>query len=217
MKTISQVVEIIVKERPFLVELLTEGLVNLSSLARHLKEDVEKELQKEVQVGAIVMSLKRLVPSLEMKHKQHVKNILSSVDDIILRSKLSDYSFKNSDSLMKSQIELMNCIGTDNEIFYTIVQGVYEINIVISSVYDSKVKAIFENENLVTQKDKLSSITLKLPQGNIKQPGLYYFILKELAWEGINIVEVISTSNEFTIVVEDDDIEKAFLLLKRMK
>ena len=49
------------------------------------------------------------------------------------------------------------------------------------------------------------------------QPGLYYFILKELAWEGINIVEIVSTSHEFTLLVNDEDIDKAFLVIKKFK
>jgi hypothetical protein len=42
-------------------------------------------------------------------------------------------------------------------------------------------------------------------------------MFKRLAWEDINIVEVISTTNEFTIVVEDEDIDRAFSVIQRMK
>jgi len=34
--------------------------------------------------------------------------------------------------------------------------------------------------------------------------GIYYFIFQRLAWEGIIINEVISTSNEFTILVSEE-------------
>ena len=124
MRTIAQVVDTLVKEKPFLVESLTEGLINLSSLARMLQPDIETELRKEVQSGAIIMALKRLVPTLQITQDMKLKKMLSSIGDLILRSNLSDYSFKNSDSLMSCQIELMNIIGSDNEIFYTIVQEI---------------------------------------------------------------------------------------------
>ena len=217
MKTIAQVVEVLVKKKPFLVESLTEGLINLSSLARMLHPDIEKELKKEVQSGAIVMALKRLVPTLQIKQDMKLRKMLSAIGDIILRSNLSDYSFKNSDSLMSCQIELMNKIGSDNEIFYTIVQGVHETTVVSSSVLEDDIDKIFNDERLIIKQSQLSSITLKLPKDNIMQPGLYYFILKELAWEGINIVEVVSTSHEFTILVNEEDIDRAFLVIKGFK
>lgn len=217
MRTIAQVVDALVKEKPFLVESLTEGLINLSSLARMLKSDIEKELKKEVQSGAIVMALKRLVPTLQITQDMKLKKMISSIGDLILRSNLSDYSFKNSDSLMSCQIEMMNRIGSDNEIFYTIVQGVHETSIVASSVLQEYIDVIFKDEKQIIKQENLSSITLKLPQGNVMQPGLYYFILKQLAWEGINIVEIVSTSHEFTLLVNDEDIDRAFLVIKKFK
>lgn len=217
MKTVAQIAEALVKEKPFLVESLAEGLINLSSLARKIQPDIEVELKKKVQSGAIVMALKRLVPTLLITQDMKLKNMLSSIGDLILRSNLSDYSFKNSDSLMACQIELMNIIGSDNEIFYTIVQGVHETSIVASSILQDDINRIFAAERLIIKQEQLSSITLKLPLGNVMQPGLYYFILKELAWEGINIVEIVSTSHEFTFLVNDKDIDKAFLVIKKFK
>jgi hypothetical protein len=38
-----------------------------------------------------------------------------------------------------------------------------------------------------------------------------------LAWEGIIINEVISTSNEFTILVSDDEVDIAFRVIKDLK
>jgi aspartokinase len=46
--------------------------------------------------------------------------------------------------------------------------------------------------------------------------GLYYFILKKLAWNKINIIELISTTNEFTIVVDEQDAALTFNVLKQL-
>lgn len=217
MKTIAQIVEAIIKQKPFLVESMIDGLINISSLARKIQPDIERELQKEVQSGAVVMALKRLVPNLEIIQASKLGKMLSGIGDIIVRSDLCDYCYKNSDSLKSCNSELMNRIGNDNEIFYTVVQGVFETNLVMSAVLMKDAEDVFKNEKLLRKQQKLSSITFKLPQGNVMQPGLYYFILKELAWEGINIEEVISTSHEFTFLVNDEDIDKAFLVVKRFK
>jgi hypothetical protein len=47
--------------------------------------------------------------------------------------------------------------------------------------------------------------------------GFYYFILREFAWNGINLVEVISTSNEFTLVVSTKDLDAAFKVLSTLR
>jgi hypothetical protein len=63
---------------------------------------------------------------------------------------------------------------------------------------------------LIQKLDNLASITVKLPKENIVVPGIYYFIFQRLAWEGIIINEVISTSNEFTILVSEEQVDVAF-------
>ena len=64
---------------------------------------------------------------------------------------------------------------------------------------------------------ELSSISVKLPIENVSVPGIYYFVFQRLSWEGINIYEVISTSNEFTILVNEDQVDKAFRIIKDLK
>ena len=63
----------------------------------------------------------------------------------------------------------------------------------------------------------LSAISINLPQDNSKIAGLYYHFFKRLAWEGIVLYEVISTTNEFTILVEDEYVDQAFAAIKRVK
>jgi hypothetical protein len=41
--------------------------------------------------------------------------------------------------------------------------------------------------------------------------------LREFAWNGINLVEVISTSNEFTLVVSTKDLDAAFKVLSTLR
>ena len=109
--------------------------------------------------------------------------------------------------------QLQNSLG----VFYTFSQGINETTIIISKAFEDQMEEIFKEEQLIKKTTNLSSVILKLPEINSEIPGLYYFILKNLAWEGVNINEVISTTNEFTIVVSDVDINKAFLVLMKLK
>lgn len=217
MVTIPSIVEQVIKKKPFLESALIEGIVNLSALSRKIKDEVEVELGKEVNDGAIIMALNRLVPRLELISAMKFKKVVENIGDIIVRSSLSDYTFTNSHTLYKRQAELLDKITGMNDIFCTFSQGVSEITIVVSASISTLIEDIFKNEVLISKTENLSSITVKLPKDNSIHPGVYYFIFKELAWDNINISEVISTTNEFTVIVDDSDIHRAFSILMDSK
>tara|TARA_Y100000592_G_scaffold51860_1_gene82031 strand:+ start:808 stop:1467 length:660 start_codon:yes stop_codon:yes gene_type:complete len=217
MKTISSVVENYIKNKPFLSTALSEGIINLTSLSRRIKPEIELVLKKQIRSGAIVMALKRISNSLEFVSTHKILKVLKNIGDITVRSNLIDYSFKVSDSLLSCQAKFLSEIDNPQLIFYTSSRGVTESNIIISNEMKEKMEAYFEKEILIKKTDNLSSISIKLPVENVSIPGIYYFIFQKMSWEGINIIEVISTSNEFTIVLDDKNVNDAFKIIKNLK
>ncbi|SDM39617.1 aspartate kinase [Kriegella aquimaris] len=217
MKTISSVVEHYIKKKPFLQSALAQGIINLTSLSRIVKPEIEGELGKEIRNGAIVMALKRLSDDLEFRATHKIIKVLKNIGEITVRSSLTDYTFLASDSILGQQAKLLEAINDNQDIFYTSSRGVNEINIVISNIMDDTVETVFKSEKCTQKAEDLSSITVKLPAENVSVPGIYYFIFQRLAWEGIVLYEVISTTNEFTILVDDDQVDIAFKTIKDLK
>ncbi len=217
MKTISSVVEHYIKKKPFLQSALAQGIINLTSLSRIVKPEIEGELGKEIRNGAIVMALKRLSDDLEFRATHKIIKVLKNIGEITVRSSLTDYTFLASDSILGQQAKLLEAINDNQDVFYTSSRGVNEINIVISNVMDDTVETFFKSEKCTQKAEDLSSITVKLPAENVSVPGIYYFIFQRLAWEGIVLYEVISTTNEFTILVDDDQVDIAFKTIKDLK
>ena len=73
------------------------------------------------------------------------------------------------------------------------------------------------NEFCINKTECLSAISFKLPEENVSVPGIYYYVFQKLSWEGININQVISTSNEFTILVSESEVDKAFSIINKLK
>ena len=217
MKTISSVVEQYIKSKPFLLSSLSQGIINLTSLARIMMPELEAHLGKDVKQGAVVMSLKRLSEELDFKINYKISKVLKNIGEITVRSSLTDFTYVISDTLLDNQAKLISEINKQQDIFYTSSRGVNETNIVTSTSIEPIVEAIFKNEKLTHKIENLSSITVKLPQENISTPGVYYYIFQRLAWEGVIIHEVISTKNEFTIIVSDEQIDIAFKVIKDLK
>lgn len=217
MISIPSAVETVIKKRPFLESALNEGLINLSALARQLKPEIEKLVGREVNDSAVIMALNRLVPKLGEVTSQCVNNIVENLGDITVRSNLADYTFRNTPSLHKKQTVLMERIKDLGNIFCTFSQGIAETTLVVSESIIDLVDEIFAEEQMISKNDNLSLITVQLPDDNTLYPGVYYFLFKELAWDNINIVEVISTTNEFTIVLNSCDVQHAFGVLMYAK
>ena len=217
MKTIASEVENYIKTKPFLSTALSQGIINLTSLSRQIHPEIELALQKEARSGAIVMALKRISDNMEFLSTHKIIKVLKGIGDITVRSSLVDYSFKISETLLSAQASFLAQVNDNKEAFYTSSRGVSESNIVISSTMNHLVSIYFENEMLLEKSENLSSVTIKLPTENVDIPGIYYFIFQRLSWEGVNIRQVISTSNEFTILVDEDSVNTAFKVIKDLK
>jgi hypothetical protein len=143
-----------------------------------------------------------------------MQSILKELGDITVRSNLVDYTFQNSESLIQSHAKVLN--NFNPKAFYGFSRGIYESNIVVSKSEANKVLESFKTETLLGSQDDLSAISIRLPENNSKISGLYYQIFKRLAWEGISLYEVISTTNEFTMLVENHMVDKAFSAIKTL-
>lgn len=217
MKTVSSIVENYIKTKPFLLGALSQGIINLTSLSRNMMQELESDFEKDVKQGAVVMALKRLSADLNFRLNHKIVKVLKNLGEITVRSSLSDYTFAVSDEILNKQSELIAEIKGYSDIFYTSSRGVTETNIVLSESVSHLVEKYFGNEKLLHHFNNLSSITIKLPKDNVATPGVYYFIFQRLAWEGITIIEVISTSYEFTILVGEEEVDLAFKVIKDLK
>lgn len=217
MSSISTITEKIINRSPFIREALTEDLINISSLSRKIKPEIEEYLNKTVNEGAIVMAIKRMAPGVYHKIDLKIKNVIGGIGDFLVRSDLVDFTFENSNTLNTPQNEIMQLIGKDKDAFFTLCKGITETTYIFNSKYSPDVKKIFKSENLKSNNNDLSSITVKLPVSNTETYGVYYYIMKHLAWEGINIEQVVSTANEFTGIVNSADINDVFKIMMELK
>jgi len=217
MKTIASTVAEYIKTKPYLSSALSDGIINLTSLARTIQKDIEERTKKPVKSGAIVMALKRISDTADFVQTKQIIKVLRNLGAITVRSALVDYSFIISETLLIAQSNLLKSIEDKKEVFYTSSRGVSESNIIVSQNIAPLVDQLFKSETCFSKTENLSSITLKLPSENVTIPGIYYFIFQRLSWEGVNINEVISTSNEFTILMHEDQVDTAFSVIKNLK
>ena len=214
MKTIAACVEELLITQPFLEEALFRNIINFSALSEELQKPISDMLRKPVKTGAIMMALRRYSPPAHLRKSRQLQAVLKDMGDITVRSNLVDFTFQNSDTLIRSHANVLK--NFNPKAFYGFSRGIYESNIVVSASERQKVLDCFAGETMIGSQDNLSAISIRLPENNSKISGLYYQIFKRLAWEGISLYEVISTTNEFTVLVENHLVDQAFSAIKSL-
>ena len=214
MQRISDLVEQYVLETPLVEEHLALGLINLSALARHLRPRVRKALLRPVSDAALVMALRRLTPHLAARTRAP-RTRTSRPPDLTVRSNLVELTFHVSDTIRGRNRRLMDRVAREGDAFVTYTQGATEVMLMVSAGLEKAVLEIFAGERLVAKVRDLSAIVIRLSAASVQTPGVYYAILKQLAWQDLNVVDVVSTNTEFTIVVGSDQVDRAFAALRR--
>jgi len=206
-----------IRRTPFLEEWLSEGLINVSALARRIRGSVAAAAGRQVGESAIVMAIHRMSPRPNRGEEKRLTDYLSRLGDISVRSGVKVYTFVQSGTLTKAQANLLRRADGLAKSFLSIARGVAETTILVDSRLEPAIEELFHGEQCLERVDGLSVLTFLLPPGNHFLVGFYYFILRGFAWSGINLVEIVSTSNEFTLVVSTRDLDAAFRLLTDLR
>lgn len=214
---LSTLCEDYINRSPFLREAIAEDLINVSALARKIKPEIEAAMKKPVKDGALIMAIKRMAPGSYTKITNRIPAMMQDIGDFVVRSGLNNFTVLNSDTMMKNQAVFIECMQEQLNSFYTVCNGVTESTFVLNASLADDFLTIFKDEQIVSNQKNLASVTIKLPKHNSDVSGFYYYILKQLAWEGINLIEVVSTSNEFSLIVSMEDIDTTFSVLMKLK
>lgn len=213
MKTITTCVHDIIKHQPFLDDAIARDIVNFSGLAADIQPAVEKEMKKPVKQGSIIMALRRYAPRRIKVNQKSIREL----GDIIVRSGITEYTFLNSKTIIANKAKLLDAVKDQTGVYLNYSSNYQESNILVSSMLTDLVEKCFRSEVRVSIKEDLSSITIELPKNSSQTVGLYFYFFKLLAYEGIPVFEMISTSNYFAIFLEKEYVNQAFLLLNEMK
>jgi aspartokinase len=208
MRRIADIVEAHVLATPFLEQALADGLINHSALARRLRPAVQKALLRPVSEAAIMMAIRRAVPARTKAQKT------AALGEVTVRSNLTAITYQASPQTGAKVRRLFDRLTRRSGQFLTYTQGVSEVMVVVSAAAEETAAQAMEGEHQVARLHNLAAIVIRLAPSTVRRPGAYYGILKQLAWRNLNVIDVVSTYTEFTIVVEHAQVDRAFSALR---
>jgi aspartokinase len=212
MVTIARIVEKIVKGNPSLELMLSKDLISYSKLARYIRDEVRKEMGKEVKDSAIVVAISRLQ---ERAQKMYDKPKKFSAKDMSTHSNLMEIAVISSSAIPEKISRMYSLPELEEGGLLNATEGANQATFVFSETMEKSMKGILAREKSLMEMKGLSQISISFGKEMFETPGFMVYVLKELSWNGINVVEVISTYTEMSIVVESKDLTKAYEILRK--
>ncbi|MDC7246394.1 MAG: hypothetical protein PQJ47_10890 [Sphaerochaetaceae bacterium] len=212
MESVSNSVKRIIDRTPFLYEMLIQGILSYSNYASSIQDVVEKLHGKPVKTSAIIMAVRRYGEELKKKEKEHKSSPLQY--EIVMKTNIYDINLIRSDSILDKVKDLFFLVNPSSGDFMNISVGSHEISLSISEKYVDQVKSLIRDEKILHEKGDLVALSLVFSGDFMSTPGIVYEAVRKLAWEEINVNEIVSTMNELTFVIRREDSMAAFSVLQ---
>ncbi len=189
--TTAQDVRNYLRNKPYLLEALEKGIVNLSELSRQVQQEL-----KTSNTIAVKAALRRFSEELQ-RHKQKREE---KVLQLLKRSSITVYD-------RKSVIITAKEMTTKNGM---------KVDLLGKFVYLLDRSDLPERITTLIKHDNCTMIVVNSPEELENTPGVVAFLTALLAEQNINIIEFISCWTETIIVVEKKDSLKTYEALSNM-
>lgn len=180
------------------------GILNVSAYADKIQQEVEKRTLKPVRKGTIGVALSRLQEDVK-DTSPLVQSI--SINDLSFRSSLSILTYEKTADIQRKIAVLNPFVLPLNDLF-AVIDGQTEITIICSTKTQSVISKHLKEKEIVS-KNNLVAITAQLSKELKQKPNILYTLLRPLAAKRISIIEIVSTSQEVSFIVEKNDMEEA--------
>jgi len=204
MITVPEATKTIIQRSRFLSEALSKELINHSSLTRYIKPELEEMLEKPISDASILMAIQRI--SREFKPRYSSEDVFKQPTTIKTRSNLFLISYFDE--------SFPKYTSKDGVIFINLTPQ--ETTLMAENHFEKTITRNLKKETINKIIRNLGVITVELSPEAAKNPGKHYFFLKSLAWEGINVIDVFTVSNEITFIIEEKDLKTALGIIQSL-
>jgi aspartokinase len=214
MATISHIVNKLVTEKIYLHEAISKGIVSYGSVAKKLKPEIEAEIGKEVDHSAIVTALRRYADKIKIRFKD--LKFDSKYSEVNLKTHIIDINVLKIQALFDKLKRFYDVINFEKGDILHIIYGRTHVAIVTNERYKVKILNLLQNQKIKKIEENLVALSFTVGKERIDKPGVLFHITRNLAWDNINIIEIISVDVEVTFIVEQQDAIKGYNALERL-
>ncbi len=189
--TIAKKVREHLRNKPYILEALEKGIVNLSELSRQIQEDLNIE-----NTSAVKAALRRFAEKLQKNKQKREEKVL----EVLRKSVLVVYDRK---SVIITSKEINDKNGM-------------KVDLPDKFVYLLDKKDLPDRINALVKHDNCTMIVMHSPEELESTPGVIAFLTTLLSEQNVNVIEFISCWTETIIVVEKKDSFKTYETLSNV-
>lgn len=184
-------------------EALQRGVLNLRAYGRSVKAAIEADRLEKTDLGTLTVALSRLQKELQAKPPLTPPLVLN---DLTLQTPLCDITYAKH-GVTKAELETVaTLVRTDNKDFSAITQAYREVTIIAPSRLRGQVEQAIKSRPEYVQ-DELFAATVHFSIDYLRVPNIIYALLASLAAREVNIIEVISTGTELSVIIAKDNVD----------
>jgi len=214
MVTVSHIVTKMVDEKIYLQEAIGKRIASYGSIAKRLKPEIEKELKKEVAHYAIVAALRRYAERMNIRFKDI--RFTTDNSEVNLKTNIIDIGVQKTPNLFDKLKRIYDVIHFENGDILHIVYGRNTVSIITNERYKDHILRFLMTEKIVEIKENLVALAFSIDKRLVATPGVLFQIVRNFAWESINIIEIISIDLEMIFVVDEKDAVSGYKALQRL-
>lgn len=204
-KSITNIVNDIIATDLSYQDCLQNDYCNFSGLSRVIKPEIERSLEKEVNLESVVTAIKR-ARRFYYIHEQTISSIISE-STISVKTDVAKISTVRS----KRTVERVAKALTRNvNSFLSVSESLSSITLVFDDKLIDSVREIFTNYDILEIDEDLAAIIVHSPGQIIKTPGCAIAFYNQISRRHINIEDTLSCHTDTIIVVKMNDIGRAF-------
>jgi hypothetical protein len=221
--SVPQAVRTVLVSNNMYLQALSSGIANYTALAQKIKTKVEKITGIEVQLGTIVVAIKRFADALNKEQQEKNKLIINyslqgarmsltgSIIDVDFEDRGFDEISNILDEFFEKESGSYNIFQTNKQLrlFAEDIEEIRKIASIASKKFDGKIT------------EGLSKIRITLPsygEEQQQQPDPYYnvlFLVSDILHDNqIPLHNAFFDRNEIVLILNDEDAAKAYELLR---
>ena len=230
-QSVPQAIRTILNSNNLYFQALISGIANYTALAQKIKPAVEEITGVEVQIGTIVVAIKRFADTLTKERQQYEEGNKSNVDNRIEGARMSltgsiidiDFNYKEFDEIFDMLDEVFendsgsyNLIQTNKQLTL-FTEDIEEIRNIVSTAskrFDGKIKEGLSKITITLPSSTASASSDKEPQHQKPYYNMLSLVSDVLYNNQITLYNAFFALNEIVLILNDKDAARAYELLR---
>jgi hypothetical protein len=212
-RTAAQVTRDYIGSRPALRQILLNGLINHSALARRIMEE-EGQTNEE----AVTSALRRLVQEEAEQRvtegRDEAINDLLSDSNLNMKNKIASITAKG-EWLVLARLEKLFKGLLGQRVLLQVILGTEGLTIITEEKMVDDIVKVLGSEHVLKVRKGLAEVAVRCPPRIEDTPGVVAHLSDLLSQRGINVVEMVSCYTDVIFIVEERDIMESYEILGR--